>query len=404
MQSRLTLGLARASCTGLFAGLVAGALAACTSVSQGGGQTGLMEASGIKVSLQELRAIQNVLAIQVPGAIETSCDAMAAASTDAGQRRHALLWKIELVATYYQALFNADPLAGVLDAWALSAQIEEYLETGPGSAWKAPLLPLALAGVRNARSDIETMARQTAKSPEGFEKAQVYVVKWAKAHPILEGSLASRPSILTVLAEKASTASDISVFQVVGDLPATVNDLAERLDIYAAYLPKAARWQAALMVDDLTDRTEAQRVLATLESVQALTARTNYLLSPEALQSALGTATGEVRKERLAAFASIEQLQKDTLTYVTSERVAAVTALDAERQHVMADIAQERVSLLEAVDELRKRSVLDADEVAARVIRRGALATALLLVLAAVLTVAVLRFGPRPKDDAGTRS
>jgi hypothetical protein len=355
-----------------------------------------MEASGTKASLQELRASQDVLAIQVPGTIEVAADAVAAATTDSQLRRRALLWKIELVPAFYQALLNADPLAGVLDAWALSVQLEAYLETGPGSSWLGPAQPIALQGAHKVRSEIEVMARQVAKSPGGFQKARAYVEGWAKAHPI-DGSLASRPSILTELAAEASKASDISVFQVVGDLPATVNDIAQRLDIYAAYLPKAGRWQAALMVDELSDRTEAQRVVATLQSVEKLTERTNLLLSPETLRAALDTASAEVRRERLAALASVDEQRTETLAYLTREREAGVAALDAQRRDVMADMDRQRTALLQQLDALRKQSFSDADGVASRVILKGALATALLLVLAAGLTVLVLRIGPRAK-------
>jgi hypothetical protein len=402
MRSRHTLGVVRSGGRALVMGLAATFLVACTSVSQGGGESSLMDATGTKVSTEALRASQSVLLIQVPGAIESSADSMAAETTDPVLRRRALMWKIELVPAYYQALFNPDPLAGLLDAWAMTVQLEGYLQAGPGSAWKPLVLSHALAGVHKVRSDIEVIARQVAKSPEGFQKAQAYVERWAKAHPI-EGTLAGRPSILTELAVTASKASDISVFQVVGNLPATVNDIGERLDIYAAYLPKTARWQAALMVDELSDRAEAQELLATMQSVQVLTARTNLLLSPEALQNAMATATGEVRKERLAAFASIDALKQDALTYVTSERVAAVAALDAERQAVMVDIAAERVAVLQSVDELRKRSIVDADELASRIIRRGALSAAALLLLAAFLTVVVLRVGPRARRAVESR-
>jgi hypothetical protein len=377
---------------GLFLVLVS----ACTSVSQGGGQTGLMEATGTKVSPQELRASLDVLAIQVPGAIEAAADAVAAATTNPQLRRRALMWKIELVPAFYQALFNADPLAGLLDAWALSVQLEAYLETGAGSSWMVPAQPIALQGMKKVRSDIESMANKMAKSSAGFQRATAYVETWAKAHPI-EGSLASRPSILTELAQEASKASDISVFQVVGDLPATVNDIAQRLDIYAAYLPKAGRWQAALMVDELSDRTEAQRAVATLESVEKLTERTNLLLSPEALRSALATATAEVQRERVAALASVDLQRTETLAYLTSEREAAVAAVDAQRRDVMADVDRQRTALLQQLDALRKQSFSDADGIATRVILKGALAVALLLVLAAVLTVLVLRTARRPK-------
>ena len=85
------------------------------------------------------------------------------------------------------------------------------------------------------------------------------------------------------------------------------------------------------------------------------------------------------------------------MAYVSSKRAAALGAVDAQRQALMVDITHERVASLDAVDVLRKQTVLDADAISSRIIRRGALTMAGLLVMAALLTVGVLRWGPRPR-------
>ncbi len=359
---------------------------ACTSVSQGGSQTSLMQVTGAKVSTEELRATQMALAIRLPGTIEGAADTMAAQTQDAGLRRRALLWKIELVPALYEALFNADPLAAFLDSWVLAIQVDQFLSVGAGKDLFVPLQSIAIDASHNVRASIYRTAKHLAKSPEGFEKAQAAVEKWAAAHP-LTGPLSSRDSILTHLAEMAAGGSDVSVFEAVGNIPATVSDIAARLDVYAAYLPKAARWQGELMAYEMKDQGEAQQVLTTFASVQKFTDRMNQFLSPEAVQAALGT----VRKERLAAMATVDALRKEAQTYVTSEREAALAAVDMERRTVMADVDRQRAALMQEMDALRKQVRLDADELASRIIWRSALAAAGLLILAALLTTLVLR-------------
>jgi vacuolar-type H+-ATPase subunit I/STV1 len=177
---------------------------------------------------------------------------------------------------------------------------------------------------------------------------------------------------------------DVSAFQVMADIPATVADLATRLDIYAAYLPKAARWQAELMAGDLAGSEETQRVLATFASVERLTERTNALLSPAGLRRALDDASGQIRAERIAALASVDEQRVATLAYLTQERVAAVAEIDRQRE-----------ALARQIDELRRNASSDMDELASRVIRRAAWAVAILLVLAAALTLAVVRISSR---------
>jgi len=356
----------------------------CTTVQQGGTQrTALMEAVGSHTSGVDLRAMDSFLAISVPGTIENAADAIKAGSPDPAVKRRALLWKVEVIPAFYQALFGADPLAAALDAWSLSIQIEQALDTETVRASFGPLQPLALEAARKIRLQIEAAAKDTARTPEGFERAKAVLEKWARAHPIV-GSLSSRPSILPDLARMAAGGLDISVFQVMANLPSTVADLATRMDIYAAYLPKAARWHMELAAGDLADRTDAQRVLATIESVEKLTERSNALLSPAALRDALDTATGQVRAERIAALASIDQQRVETLAYLTKERAAAV-----------ADLDRERVAFADQLDVLRTKALSDVDALTARIIRRVELAMAVLLVLAAALTLAVVALAPR---------
>jgi hypothetical protein len=358
----------------------------CTTVQQGGSQrTALMEATGAKASAADLRAMSNVLAISVPGIVETTADQIGARSPDAASRRRALLWKIEVIPAFYQALFYSDPLAAMLDAWSLSIQIEEAAGSGAWRDQLGALQPVAVDAAHRIRTQIETAAKATAKTPEGFDRTKATVERWAREHPI-EGPISSRPSILPELTRMAAGGLDVSVFQVVADLPASIADLATRMDIYAAYLPKSARWQAELMTGDLADRAEMQRALATLASVEKLTERTNALLSPAGIRASLDAASARIQAERIAAFASVDQLRVEAQDYVTRERIA-----------VVADIDRERDAVVRQVDELRLKLRADVEELAGRIILRSAVAAALLIVLAAALALLVVRLGPRTR-------
>jgi hypothetical protein len=367
--------------------LLAVAGAGCTTVqATGSQQTALMEATKTKAIAGDLRAVDNMLAVSVPGTIEAAANTIMTQTSDPALQREALLFKLEVVPAFYQALFYSDPLAAALDAWALSIQLEDFLESRGKRLGE--LLPVALKAARTVRAQIETAAKEAAKTPEGFERARSKVESWARANPIL-GPFSSRPSILPELATLAAGGLDISVFQVVANIPVTVQDIATRIDIYSAYLPKAAHWHAELLVFELADRSDAQQVMATFESVQKMMERTNLLLSPESLQGALQTARGEVRAEGNAVLASVDTQRVETLAYLTRERAAAV-----------ADIDRERVTLLRELDELRSRSLRDVEDLSARLIRRGALAGALLLLLAAALAFAVVRLAPRRQTGA----
>jgi len=366
-------------------------LSACASVSQTGNQSALMQATNAKTSALQVRATQNMLALQLPGIFETAADAMAAQTTDRTLRRRALMWKMEVVPALYQALFNPDPLAAALDTLALCIQLDEYYALPENQQPFAPLQSLVVGATQQARRQAEAEMRMVAGSPAGFAKAISVMSTWTHAHPIT-GPLSSRPSPLGYLAELVAAAgNDVSVFQAVGDLPATVGDIATRLDIYAAFLPKAARWQVELLAYELKDQDEAQQLLVAFASIQKAADRFSQLVSPEQVKQALAAATEEVRKQRIAALATVDTLRQQTEAYVTSERVAALAGVEMERKAVLADVDRQRVALLQEVDALRKQVRLDADELASRIIWRSALAAAGLLILAAVLTTFVLR-------------
>lgn len=357
---------------------------ACTTVQQGGPQrTALMEATGGKSTAADLRATSNLLAISVPGIIEAAANDAGAQGRDPATRRRALLWKIEVIPAFYQALFYSDGLAATLDAWSLSIQLDEAVSTGAWRDQLGSMQPAAAEATGRIRRQIEATVKATARTADGFERARVAVERWAGNHPVV-GPIASRPSIIPELVRLSERGLDISVFQVMANMPASFADLATRMDIYAAYLPKAARWQAELMADDFGGREETRRALDTLASVERLTERTNALLSPAGLRGALDTASGQIRAERIAALASIDGQRVETLAYLTRERVAAVAELDRQRE-----------AMSRQVDELRRKVSADVDEVAGRVIRQAALAVALLLVLAAALTLAVILVASR---------
>ena len=96
-------------------------------------QTDVMEKAGtITVSAAELRAAVNALADRFADQIEETADRIGAATPDPAIRRRALAFKIDAVPAVYTAAFRADPLAGVIDAWALAYQVDHYLKDGAG--------------------------------------------------------------------------------------------------------------------------------------------------------------------------------------------------------------------------------------------------------------------------------
>ena len=372
----------------------------CASVpSQGSQQTALMRSTGTQVSYGELAAAANSLVVRVPGGIERAADEIAVRSTDPVIRLRALEWKIDTVAAFYQALLHLGPLEAMLDAWALALQLERFLDSGPGKEQFGEFQPVALAAIRAALADIRSDAQQLAKQPEGFDRARLFVERWAAQHPIT-GPLSSRPSILPVLASQTGK-TEVSVWEAFGDVTTSLSDLSAHLDLYAAYLLRAARWQAELLMVKAADRKESQDILATLQSVHLLTERTNALISPEGLATALRQAQATLHREMAMTLADVDHQRVATLTYFTREREAAVDAITAQRVGAVADIDRERTLVMKDLDALRRSAIADVEGVLWRTVLRIAIVTALLLVLAAGLTLAVVSRARRRTPGAG---
>ena len=184
------------------------------------------------------------------------------------------------IPAYYQTLFQADPLAGALETLALAAQIEDYLTEGRGRDLFGELQPIAVQTARKTRADVVDQLRLVARRQDGFDQLQVRIATWARENPIAGTSLASRPSLVPFLVKMAGP-SDRDVFGAVGDIGGSVADIATRLDIYSAYLPRAARWQSELL------RRRARRAgrnaglaISTLQSMTRLMSRVEGLASP----------------------------------------------------------------------------------------------------------------------------
>jgi hypothetical protein len=371
---------------------------ACASVPT---HTALMRTAELQAPAGELRATENALAVAIPGDIEAAADEIRVKAEDLAVRDHALRWKMDAVPAYYQTLFQADALASAFATMALAAQIENYLTEGIGQARFGLLQPIAVQSARKIRADVVGRIRLVAIRPDAFDRAQARIDAWARDNPIAGPSLSSRPSIVPLLVTMIES-DDRDVFGVVGDISGSVADISTRLDIYSAYLPRAARWQSELLADELAARDETRLAISTLASVGKLTERVNALTSAESIDSATTFGLSSIRAELVESVGALDEMKEDVLAYLTGERQTLVAIVDAQTRAVLSDINHQRVLMLEQAEDLRRKTfesadvmrnqtVADVDGLANRIILKVALTVAALLVLAALLAVLVRR-------------
>jgi hypothetical protein len=384
---------------GLLSGIAILAGACAPKVPQ---QTSLTRAADSRIASGHLRATENALAVTIPGDIETTADEIISGAEDPAVRRQAVRWKLEAIPAYYQTLFQGNSLAAAMDTVVLAAQIEDYLATGPGRDRFGDMQPVALEGARRTRGGITAQMRAMAERPDAFDRMMQRLATWAQEHPIGGASLSSRPSVVPSLAKLAGP-DDENVFGVVGDIGGSIADLATRFDIYTAYVPKAARWQADLLVGEVAAHEEARVAMSALASIEKVTHRVDALASPTSIDEATSFAVTTLRAERVQTMAEIDRMKAEVLAYLKDERLIVMTAVDAGVKTAFADVDRQRTLILMHVEDLRRQTLIEVEQLRRQsfvdlealtngVILRVALVMAVMLVLGAFLAMLVVRF------------
>ena len=318
-------------------------------------QTDIMQKAGVvSTSAADLRARVNDLADCLSSRLERTADRIRAETRDPGVHRRALAFKVDAIPAVYTAAYRVDPHVAAADTWALAFQVKAYLDTGAGRDAFGAQQPLARAEARDLLAEADASIQNMTASREAFDTARVKVESWAAGHPI-EQAFSSRSSVAPVMAEWRS--EDRDAFLAAGEVTDTIQNLSERLNTYAAQMPRQVRWQAELLVAELADGHDVPGLL-----------------------DAAGQAVREaVAAERRAVLEDVNVQRQQILDYLTAERVAALAAL-----------RQERVEALAAVEALEGRAV---DSAVARL--RSVLDYALwrLAVLLAILMLSAATLG-----------
>jgi len=338
--------------------LAIGAAIACAPKT-GRRQTDVMEKAGaVSVSAAVLRARVDDLAERLAGRVEEASDRIRRESKDPIVRRRALRAKIEAIPSIYSAAYRVDPLEAAMDVWALTFQLSSFLGEGQGRGAYGDYQPLVRELAANMLADADSVMEGIAVSREAFARARVQVQGWAARNPV-ERHFTARPSMASSI---AALRSERDAFVAVGAVTDTLENVSQRLNTYAAQLPKQARWQAEMLVTDVTQEPEVADVLGDVHALGETARRANQLLGDvPGMVSAVDSPVRElIAGERRAVLEGVNAQRLQTLEFVTAERLATLAAIREERLAVVAALHQERVDTLQEVDAIKTRAVESA--------------------------------------------
>jgi hypothetical protein len=327
-------------------------------------QTDIMEKSGkIGVSSAVLRARVNDLADRFAGKIERTADEIIAETEEDTVRRRALVMKVDAIPAVYAAGFRADPLAAAIDLWGFAFQFDQYMESGRGRTAFGAQHPVVLTCARELISDADGVIRGVTIRPEYFDKARARVEGWAKTN-LVEHGFSTRASGAALVADLRSANQD--VFVSVGQVTDLIGDLSERLNTYAAQLPKQARWEAEILLTGMTGPHGVEGALGDLHGVATAAGRATEFLGdvPGLIDAERDIVAAERRAvlvgiagERRAVLAGVDAERVRTQEFATGERLAILDAARAERVALVAALHQERVATLVEIDAIKTRAV-----------------------------------------------
>jgi len=329
---------------GWLALYLVGAAACSTTSSQ---QTDLMRSEGVTyISASELRVRVRALAPELAGIIEeTSNEVLMAHGDDPIARQATRMWLTNAVPEMLRSLYHPDPLAGFVDAGAYVAQSTLFFAEGRGTELPDYLREAGLDACARLR---QRMTQAILEVNPSSDTAEVWRLldEWAREHPI-DSSFAARYSTAQLFAEFTSRPG--RGLQVVGQLGEQLDDFGSRIDLYAEYVPKLARWHGMLAAEEALSRYSVDDAFAGAAEIPGEIRRFAEMV-PAERELILSTIVAE--SEVIRAWAHGERLA--TLAYLTDERVATLQELSAEREAVLAAIALEREAILAAAQAERE--------------------------------------------------
>jgi hypothetical protein len=246
------------------------------------------------------------------------------------------VWKAEAIPVMQSSLLNIDPIAATLDTWAFIFQMTAFMQRPALKQTMGDSYPVVAETLSSMEAQMERFV-QSAAPKANLADVRQRVRSWADAHPI-EDSLASRQSADPDVIKKVGEIN-LGALGSIKELAETMNDLSARLDSYNLYLPKQARWQAELFVEDIKSDPQFNAALSDIGALSNTAAKIDIDRERSSVQAF-------VHQERLQTLEALQQQRIATLAALHAERLGAMAGLHAERLGATADLHGERQAVL----------------------------------------------------------
>ncbi|WP_348633912.1 chemotaxis protein [Shewanella sp. WXL01] len=309
--------------------------------------------SGVEPLTQEqlnMRLFSREFSYRFYTQVETTADMIAANTDDKQVIANTLMWKINAEQNVQRAIFQAAPVAAMVDTWVFTEQMHQFFATGNGSQAFGEQQQFAIDASR-------ALADQFAKTIKGFinnsrfERNYEFVKQYVAANPINDFSF-SRVSAF----DEWLSYSNINEFEAVttfGTMPEVMSDMSDRMAMTTEQMPKILGWKAELYA--LYAEVGPEDIEIALNNMSETAKRFQTLMenSPEMMHQL----AADLRVELTPLVNELSLVADDKLAQLSKEREAVSLMIVAERQAIAEIIASERAAAMQELDVLSAKTV-----------------------------------------------
>ena len=290
--------------------------------------------------------------------VEQAAGQIADSTADAQLARHSLDWRLNAVSEIQRASFQQDVLLALLDAWTFTLQQQQFFDSEAGRQALATALPIA----RQTSAELVERMNQLVvpwASDTMVKRGAKVVREWARDHPIEDLSF-NRRSIITLYLERVRGARDQhDVPQSVANIEGSMEDLMQRMNLYAAQIPRQTLGESERLIDHLLEKQQFLAAFAALNDVR---------IDMRRMATVMTGIPATIGSEREAAFASIAEERVLLLEAISDERRAIEKMVERERALVMSETRQMMQSAFDKLTEERQIVIQGMPESATRML------------------------------------
>lgn len=288
--------------------------------------------------------------------IEEAADEIAQANLDDNtQYSYTLLWKIHSEEGLQQSVYQASPLASLIDSWVFTYQMNDYFTTGAGKNIFLEQQYIATTASQKLVKDADALAFNLLKKAD-YVTAQKFVAQFSQQHPFENLAFNRTPAFKDWLTFNGIDESE--AVATLGTMPEALSDLSDRLSLMSNQTPKLLAWKAELVARN--SRVNGEQLSQTLSNINNTSLKFQEFIdnNPEYMR----LLASEMGKELQPLLNDFDKKAGEKLAVITQERIALEIMVERERIAIGQMVTKERANITTDLDGIAQNVVKKAIE------------------------------------------